>query len=295
MIQRQCQQNQQAQQRHIQPSDPLHGCQNKTLNDCLRHSSLGKAIGTHPRSRGGHIDNQSANGCHQRRDKPEIFAPQAHRRQEDQDQSIQFPDHLVSSTDDPANQKTRHRKQHPAPGRNTFRFTQRYSEPCIEHREGEIRQIIHSPIEPVKAFHRRRHAFHKRKHQQNRQRQRKPLLGRFQPAHKKPGAAVQAEKQRYQNAQEGQSIPLVSKNRRLQGQHKTGNVQPLPVLEEIDRCVPRCRQQAKPVCAVLLNHRMGTRRIDIIVCGRTRVKGQYNRRQQQNHNKQDQPPQPALL
>ena len=221
--------------------------------------------------------------------------PCAQHNGQQQNQHIQKPGHLVPTADDKANHDPGGAVQSALLTGQLRRKAQPERQPGIEHGQREIRQVVHCAVEPVQPFHRGGHALDKAKADQQRQRPGQQFLRLVQTAHHTAAGPVQAEKQWYKNAKQRDPIPGVAENGGLPGQQKAGNIQPLPILKVIDIGVPGGFQQVRQVKAILLHHRVGAGRVNVIVCRGPRKHGQHKNRDQQQPNEQGQPKQPAFL
>ena len=221
--------------------------------------------------------------------------PRAKHNGQQQNQHIQKPGDLMPAADDEPNHDPGSTVQKALSAGELRRKAQAERQPGVKHGQRKIRQIVHCTVEPVQSFHRGRHALNKSKTDQQCQCPGQVLLRRGQALHYAAKRPVQAEKQRHQHAKQRQPIPAIAENGRLPGQQKTGNVQPLPILKIIYVCVPGGFQQARQVEAVLLHHRMGAGRVDVIVCRGPRKHGQRKNRDQQQPNTKGQLPQPVFL
>ena len=201
----------------------------------------------------------------------------------------------MAAADDQAAHYAAPCQRHAAAPRTFPRVRQRKSQAGVQNSQREIGLVIHCPVEPVQPLHRGRHSLHEGEQQQDCQRQRQILLRRFQPLHDQPRTGVQAQEERQQHANKRQAIPLVAENTGLQRQHKAGDIQPLPVVEIVNGGLPRGLQQTHQVESILLHHRMGARRIDIVVRRRPRIERQYDRRQQKDQHHRQKTAPPALL
>ena len=296
MQKRQYKQCQQTEQRHIQPANPLHGGEDKALDDSLRKARTGKACSTHLRAGGQHIQKQPRHGRGQRGGLPEITAAHsAERRGQQQDQHVQQPGHLMPAADDKTAHTTRCRIEKFAAGRQLIGKAERKRQPGVQHGQRKVWQVVHGTVEPVQSLHGGGHTLDKGEGQQQRQCPGQTPLRRVQTQGHAPCQPIQAEKQRQQHADQRDTIISVAEDGGLKRQRKAGNVESLPVLIVVDVGVPRGPQQTRQVKAVLLHHGMGAGCVDEVICRGARKDRQHQHGQQQHARQQRKAAQPALL
>ena len=176
--QRQGQQRQQAEQRYIQPADPLHRGKDKAFDHSLGEACTGKACCAHPRAGGQHIEQQPKDCRCKGGQLPEVTPPCVEHCRKQQQKKIQKPCYLMAAADDQTAQTACGCVQHPAPQRKLRGKAERKGKARVQHRKREIRQVVHRAVEPVQPLDRGGHSLDKSEGQQQRQRPRQPLLRR---------------------------------------------------------------------------------------------------------------------